>query len=80
MILHTPPENQGQIVEISYGWHEGDLYKRVYDRSDRSTQWYRASSQRQINRYIASGSEPWDEEPSISAWKACDDPEPEETR
>jgi hypothetical protein len=36
MVLHIPRANQGQIVEVSYGWHEGDLYRRALDRSDRS--------------------------------------------
>jgi hypothetical protein len=73
MQMHTPPENQGQIVETSYGWHEGSLYRCTLDRSDRSVSW---------ERYDGDGSEdvePWNGDPSRdldrAAWVACDDPE-----
>lgn len=43
----VPPECAGQIVEVSYseGWSTDgycEAFKRVYDRSDRSEQWYYA--------------------------------------
>jgi len=34
--LVTPPECQGQIVEVSYAWHECSLYRHTFDRSDRT--------------------------------------------
>lgn len=35
MIWHTPPEDQGQIVEVSYGSsHNGLVWKRVIDQSE----------------------------------------------
>lgn len=39
----TPPENQGQIVEVSYGYapKEQVIIERVYDKSDRALS-YRA--------------------------------------
>lgn len=49
MTLHTPPENQGQIVEVSYGWQAGCLYRRVVDRSDRSVSWSVASDDDEVN-------------------------------
>lgn len=37
----VPPACQGQIVEVSYGEdHAGSAFKRVFDRSDRSTNYY----------------------------------------
>lgn len=36
---HAPPENQGQIVEVSYaGLYDGRVLRRTLDRSDRSVQ------------------------------------------
>lgn len=71
MKMHTPSKNQGQIVEVSYGYgSDGTAYKRVHDRSDRSTQWYR-------------GELDWDREPEhedheaapcVLAWIACAEP------
>lgn len=40
MRLYVAPENQGQIVEYAFGWHEGDIWMKVYDRSDRSEAYY----------------------------------------
>lgn len=34
--MHTPPECQGQIVEVSYGCSPTYIYERSYDRSDRT--------------------------------------------
>ena len=33
----TPPENQGQIVIVSYACDSNHIYARVHDQSDRST-------------------------------------------
>jgi len=38
MRLSIPRANQGQIVEVSYGWNDGDIYRHTLDRSDRSVQ------------------------------------------
>lgn len=39
----TPPQDQGQIVEVSYaGDYEGGVIMRVHDRSDQTTKYYRA--------------------------------------
>lgn len=45
--FHTPPENQGQIVEVSFGWADGALLRRSFDASDRTV----------VTRRIA---DPWD--------------------
>ncbi len=43
----VPGPNQGQIVEVAYGGFgraehgDGDPYKRVTDRSDRSVEYYK---------------------------------------
>ena len=36
MNMHVAPEDQGQIVECSYGHHNGYVYRRTWDRSDNS--------------------------------------------
>lgn len=36
MNWYTRPEDQGQIVEVSYAYSEGCAYRRVFDKSDRS--------------------------------------------
>lgn len=36
MKFHIPPANQGQIVEVSYGWLEGALLRKSFDASDRT--------------------------------------------
>ena len=35
--FHTPPRNQGQIVDVSYTQIDGIIIRRIHDRSDRST-------------------------------------------
>lgn len=43
MVMITPPECQGQIVEWSYGAdHSGLVYRRRYDRSDNTERWWQA--------------------------------------
>lgn len=71
MKMHVPGQCQGQIVEYSYGWHEGILYQRVYDRSDRTESWYRASDEDSalVDENV------WDREPKVSVWIPCGDPE-----
>lgn len=38
---HVPPENQGQIVEVSYGCDAEYVYRKTYDKSDRTTSYAR---------------------------------------
>jgi hypothetical protein len=75
MRMGTPRIEQGQIVEYSYGWHDGEYYMRVYDRSDRTTQWYRADarSTRRLasTSYDAGGA---DYPPRVSEWSPVPDP------
>ena len=73
MKMHTPPECQGQIVEVSYGWLDGTLFCRVYDRSDRTTSWLRCPEER-ANELIEEGWEPWNSDTSTDGWKPCDEP------
>ena len=32
----VPARYQGQIIEIAYAWDAGDLFRRIYDRSDQT--------------------------------------------
>jgi hypothetical protein len=34
--FHTPPQNQGQIVEVSYTQIDGIVVRKTYDQSDRT--------------------------------------------
>lgn len=68
MKMYTRPVDQGQIVEVSYGYDEsGYAYRRTHDRSDGSIAWERG----QID---------WDREPEetsndhvpcVVAWNPC---------
>ena len=75
MKLYTPPSHQGQMVERSWGWHEGDLYRRTYDASDRTTIWHRADEES-----AADLAERWsfDRIDEVQEWIPCGDPDPEE--
>lgn len=73
--MHIPPENQGQIVEVSYGWIEGRLYKRSLDKSDRTEDWWVARDSEALRDYQESSSELWNEPPPEKiTWKNCEDP------
>jgi len=71
---HTPPANQGQIVEISYGWNDCRLYRCTYDSSDRTIVWeildQRSSDALPDDWHPVNGS------PSApaDAWQACPEP------
>lgn len=72
MMLHVPPENQGQVVEVAYGWHEGRLYRRAVDRSDHSVKWY-VADERSAKRLNGTWW-PWMTRPSVRAWARCQAP------
>lgn len=40
MKMYTRRADQGQAVEVSYGFAGGQAVERVHDRSDRTTTWY----------------------------------------
>lgn len=68
MRMYTRPVDQGQIVEISYGYDsEGGAYSRAFDASDRTEAW-------------AYGEIDWDREPEgvdqnrvpcVTGWEPC---------
>ena len=68
--MHTPPKNQGQIVETSYGWYEGRLYRRTVDASDGSVVWEVADEDEsdQLPPYWIPRNGP----PQIDTWTRCD--------
>jgi hypothetical protein len=75
MRMQTPPENQGKMVAVSYGWSDGSLYKRVYDASDRSESWYVCddeSAQEIPEEWDAANGEPPIEN---EIWTECAKPE-----
>ena len=59
MKIYVPPQHQGQVVEIGYGWHEGCLYRRSWDRSDQAEHWHIADAD-DASRAAADGWLPWD--------------------
>lgn len=73
--MHTPPANQGQTVVVSYGWHDGCLYRHTLDRSDRSERWEVANDDDALADYQESSSEIWNEAPSESlTWRPAREP------
>lgn len=78
MLLEVDPVDQGQIVEVAYGWHNGRLYLRIVDLSDAPgapTRWYVADKEESDSpllqeHEIANG------RPPVRKWTACDDPDP----
>lgn len=80
MILITPPEYQGQIVDVSFGWSDGgSLFMRTHDRSDGSIEWHRL---RDPERTILAESDwaPQNGPPVVDddAWEPWFDPDPVE--
>ena len=73
MKLHVAGTDQGQVVEIAYGWSDGALYRRIRDRSDGTETWAVAEED-------AAGAVPetWcgDVQPPVSDddWAPCDAP------
>jgi len=73
--LATPRADQGQIVEVSYGWHDGSYFRKTYDRSDRTITWDVAdedsSDRLAMTGYDAGGA---DYAPTIDGWTPCEEP------
>ena len=65
MRLDTPPVNQGQIVDVSYGWDGGVCYRRTHDRSDNTTTWARLSD---------AATRKWLRTPGATTWEFCNGP------
>jgi hypothetical protein len=76
MRLGTPTVNQGQMIERSYGWSQGEFFMRVHDRSAREVTWFIAdevSRDKLIDSsYEAGGA---NEAPEVETWTACEEPE-----
>ena len=77
MQFHTPPENQGQIVLVSYGWSDGTLYRRTLDQSDRSVvirstdPWYWVENNKQVAQL--ENWDPWNNAPPVWVEMALDE-------
>jgi hypothetical protein len=70
MNMITPPKNQGQIVETSYGWVDGCLYRRIVDTSDRSVVWEVADEDE--SDHLPPYWIPRNGPPKIDTWILCD--------
>lgn len=65
----VPPVCQGQIVEVAYASdRECSLYRRTFDRSDRTTSYERADLDDLEGEF-----EPWNGEPDVVGWESMDD-------
>lgn len=53
---HVPPECQGQIMERAYAMHDGMMYRRSTDRSDRSVRY-------EARELLDADPDPWNREP-----------------
>lgn len=75
MTWTTPTENQGQMVEISYGWHDGGLYRRRYDHSTR-TATYAVADEDSAARLAQSGWDAINGSPDgVQTWTPSDNPD-----
>jgi hypothetical protein len=74
MKMYTRRIDQGQAVEVSYGYgYDGTAYCRTHDRSDGSVVWQRG--------VIDWDREPegvdYDRVPCVESWERCDSPRDE---
>lgn len=76
--LHTPPENEYQLLHVSYGWHEGTLYKRTlypFEDGPAEMDWHALAPWACVEladmHWHASESRP---DVPRDAWTACDEP------
>ena len=74
--MYVPPQNQGQMIEVSYGydWDAGILYRRTMDRSSRAEEWSCVDIATVPTDEWAG---PWNEDPPVAddAWESCEAPE-----
>lgn len=69
--MSTPRAEQGQTVERSYGWIDGDLYRRTFDHSQpsRPATWAKADAasadKAAASSYDAGGA---DKPPRVEEW------------
>lgn len=68
MNMITPPEHQGQMVETSYGWHDGCLYRRIVQ-PDGWTIWHVADEEE--SERLPEGWEAINGRPQIDQWFLC---------
>jgi hypothetical protein len=73
VIMYTPPQNQGQMIEVSYGWLEGDLYRRVRDTSELSVNWFVLRAKDGADTIAE---DVWSDVPNVpdDAWTPCAGP------
>lgn len=76
MQLNQPAiERSAAHVQVSYGWHEGDMYRRTFDQADRSVVWHRAddaSSARLAEQGYTPGGAVYG--PEVETWTVCEEP------
>jgi hypothetical protein len=61
--FHVPPRNQGQIVEVAYAAVDDHVIQRVYDASDRTTEFY-------VSKMLVDDQgDYWNGEPANKRWR-----------
>ena len=68
-VFHTPPRNQGQIVEVSYALVGSTVIRRTYDQSDRSIEFARSKS------LISDEGDYWQTTPANRRWRKISEAE-----
>jgi hypothetical protein len=68
MKFSVPPENQGQIVEVSYAPTPAGLVKKIHDRSDQSTSYQIARWTAKLEAWAESEG-PWNSRPPKTRWR-----------
>jgi hypothetical protein len=69
MIFHTPPANQGQIVEVSYAYILDGVVRRTHDRSTQRESYLFAWWTPQLRAWTG----PWNTAPPPTRWYALPD-------
>lgn len=66
--MHIPPERRGQLIEYSYGYYDGALYRRII--------WPNQSAEWSVCLDNTTKYQPWNREPRLesSMWCACREP------
>lgn len=72
MTMHTPTAMQGQVIERSYGWANGSLYRRTLDHSDGSVAW--AVADDASAEALPEGWEATESAPAVAEWTPCSEP------
>lgn len=72
--FEIPRSEQGQIVESSYGWVDGEYYRRTEDKSDRSVSWAKADEASRDRLADSSYEAGGENDAPRATWESCEAP------